>query len=289
MATSHPLTDRIEAAPPEALFIVAALSQYLGAAVAVVMFDHMAAPGVAWLRVVGAAAVIVVVRRSWRRNWTRRQILTAGAFGSVLALMNLCFYIAIEELPLGTVVAIEFLGPITVAAIGTRTVRNGVALLIAALGVLLLAQVQAEGTGRGVMFALLAACFWAGYIVLGERVARSGTAVDGLGVGMAIGALVIAPFGVPDLGPAFDMPWLLFGGLAAGVLSNAIPYGLDQVVLQRIDRARFALLLALLPATAAVVGLVVLGQVPSWGEVVGIGLVIAAVGLRSRDATSLRA
>ena len=268
--------------------MVAAISQYLGASVAVVMFDHMAAPGVAWLRVVGAAAVLVVARRSWRRSWTRRELATAGAFGTVLALMNLCFYIAIAELPLGTVVAIEFLGPIAVAAFGTRTARNAAALVIAAAGVLLLAQVQAEGSGRGIFFALLAAVFWAGYIVLGDRVAKSGTAVDGLGVGMAIGALAIAPFGVPDLGPAFDLPWLLVAGLAAGVLSNAIPYALDQVVLQRIERARFALLLALLPATATVVGLVVLGQVPSVGELMGIGLVIGAVALRSREPVPAR-
>jgi len=185
-------------------------------------------------------------------------------------------------------VAIEFLGPIAVAAFGTRTARNAAALAIAAAGVLLLAQVQAEGSGRGIFFALLAAVFWAGYIVLGDRVAKSGTAVDGLGVGMAIGALAIAPFGVPDLGPAFDLPWLLVAGLAAGVLSNAIPYALDQVVLQRIERARFALLLALLPATATVVGLVVLGQVPSLGELVGIGLVIGAVALRSREPVPAR-
>ncbi|MDH4170365.1 MAG: EamA family transporter [Acidimicrobiia bacterium] len=289
MTATRGVAARLDVAPPETLFVLAAISQYLGAALAVAMFDYMGAAGVAWLRVVGAATVIVVARRSWRRHWTRPQVLAAAAFGTTLALMNLCFYLAIDELPLGTVVAIEFLGPIAVAAVGTRTLRNGFALAVATGGVVLLAEVQADGTSRGLVFALLAAVFWAGYIVLGDRVAKSGTAVDGLGVGMAIGALAIAPFGLPDLGPVADHWWLLAGGLAAGVLSNAVPYALDQVVLQRIDRARFALLLALLPATATVVGLVLLGQVPSVGEVIGIALVVMAVMLRSRETTALPA
>lgn len=266
----------------EGLFLVGAVSQYLGASIAVGLFDEIDPGGVALLRVLGAAVIVIAVRRSWRRTWTRGELGSAAAFGIVLAAMNLSIYYAIDNLPLGTAVAIEFLGPISVAAIGVRSVRNGLALVIAIAGVAFLAEVQPEGSAKGVFFALLAGAMWAGYIVLGQRVARTGAAIDGLGVGMLCGALAISVFGIPHLGPAFDRPWLLAAALATGLLSNAIPYGIDQVVFRHIARARYALLQALLPVTAAVIGLVILGQEPTTNEIIGMGLVIAALALQTR-------
>lgn len=253
------------------------MSQYLGAAIAVELFDDIDAPGVALLRVVGAAVALVLFRRSWQRAWTRSELWWAAAFGSVLAGMNLSFYLAIERLPLGNAVAIEFLGPVAVAAVGARSVRAGAALALAVGGVVLLAEVQPEGSAGGIGFALLAGALWAGYIVLGHRVARVGGAVDGLGVGMFVGALVIAPFGVADVGPALSAPWLLALALSTGVLSNSIPYAIDQVVLARLSRARFAFLQAMLPLTATLVGLVALRQTPTPSELAGIGLVVVAI------------
>ena len=185
--------------------------------------------------------------------------------------MNLFIYLAMDRLPLGNAVAIEFLGPIAIAASGTRRARSAGALLLAASGVVILAGVQDDGTLLGVLFALLAGTMWAGYIVLGHRVARDGLAVDGLGVGMLIGAFVISPAGADQVGVAFADPRILLLALAAALLSNVIPYGIDQFVMKEITRSRFAFLQALLPVTATVVGFLSLGQSPSWSECLGIG------------------
>lgn len=270
----------------EGLFVLGAISQYAGAAVAVELFDEIEPPAVALLRVLAAGVLITAFRRSWRRRWTVTELRWAAAFGIALAGMNLSIYMAFDRLPLGTAVAIEFMGPITVAALGVRTARSAIALAIAVAGVMLLAGVQPAGSAAGVGFALVAATMWAGYIVLGHRVARMGAAVDGLGVGMLCGAAVISVFGVPELGPAGDRPWLLVLALATAVLSSAIPYAIDQVVLQRLDRARFALLQALLPVVAVVVGLVALSQEPSTGELAGVALVIVALVLQPRPLPS---
>lgn len=267
---------------PEALFVVGAVSQYIGASIAVELFDELTAGGVAWIRVLTAAVVVIIVRRSWRLDWTRRQLAWAGTFGVVLAFMNLTFYLAIDSLPLGSSVAIEFIGPIAVAAFGTRSIRNAVALGLTVGGILLLATVAPDISGRGLAFVLVAGTLWAGYIILGQRVALSGLSLDGLGVGMLVGSIAVVPFGTGAITGGADRPWLLLAAATTGVLSNAIPYAIDQVVLQRIDRTRFALLLALLPVTAVIIAFLVLGQRPAIGELAGIVLVIVAVAISRR-------
>ena len=270
--------------PPEPLFVLGATSQFVGQALAVNLFDDLSPGGVALLRVFGAAVMIVALRRSWRRRWTAVELRWASVFGIVLAAMNLAIYYSVEVVPLGNAVSIEFLGPVAVAAFGTRTLRAGAALALAIAGVVVLAGVETDGTLRGVGFALLAGAFWAGYIVLGHRVARGAAWVDGLGVGMLVGAVVISPFGIPQVPTAVRQPTLLGLGFLIGLLSNVIPYGLDQWVMRRIDQRRFALLQALAPVTAAVVGFLMLSQVPSPRELIGIGLVIVAITLsRSGD------
>lgn len=273
--------------PPEPLFILGATSQFVGQALAVDLFDDLSPGGVALIRVLGAALMIVALRRSWRRRWTAVELRWASIFGIVLAAMNLAIYYAVEVVPLGNAVSIEFLGPVAVAAFGTRTLRSGAALVLATAGVVVLAGTETDGTLRGVGFALLAGAFWAGYIVLGHRVARGAAWVDGLGVGMLVGAVVISPFGIPHLPTAVRQPTLLGLGLLIGLLSNVIPYGLDQWVMRRIDQRRFALLQALAPATAAVVGFIMLSQEPSPREMIGIGFVIVAILLsRSTEQTA---
>ena len=266
--------------------MVGAVSQYLGAAVAAMLFDELAPSGVAVLRVLGAGAMIVLLRRSWRRSWDLNVLGRAAAFGVSLAAMNLCFYLAMDKLPLGNAVAIEFTGPVVVAAVGARTLRSAGALVLAIAGVLVLAGVEAEGTARGVTFALLAGAFWAGYILLGHRVARSPASVDGLGLGMLAGAVAIGPFGISAVGGALDAPLVLALGVATGLLSNVIPYRIDQAVMRRVDPPRFALLQALLPVTATIVGLAALAQVPSGQELLGIGLVMVAIAGSRPGATS---
>lgn len=287
-----PARDVIERVPVGVLFLLSAVSQYAGAAVAVLLFSAVPAQGVGWLRIAAAAAFMAVWRRPWRDGWAalRRVGTRPGlvvAFGVVLAAMNLAFYLAIARLPLGNAVAIEFLGPVLVAAAGTRTRRDLGALLLALAGVGLLVEVELRGVGRvsvtGVALALTAAVLWALYIVLGARVAARGHGIDVLAAGMIAGAVVFAPLAGPAALPAFGDLGLLAACLGVGVLSSVAPYALDQRILTRISRGRYALLLSLLPATAALVGAVVLGQVPGPIEAAGITLVVAAVALRSAE------
>ncbi len=273
----------IDSASPEVLFIIGAISQYMGAALAFSIFDNLGASLVATLRVLGAALILVLLRKSWRRSLEDLDMFWTASFGIVLAGMNLCFYLAIDNLPLGNAVAIEFLGPIAVAAAGRRSVKNIVALIVASLGVLLLAQVTSEGTAAGVFLALAAGTLWALYIVLGSRVARTGAHLDGLGIGMLIGGLVISPTSIHAIDRAFDSPLLVLVALSTGVLGNVIPYGIDQVAFRRISKTRFAFLQSLLPATAACVGILALRQKTSIGELLGIGLIIFAIGFRGKE------
>lgn len=254
---------------------------YLGAAVAVLLFEQLAPSGVAWLRMLGAAVVLLAWRRPGAAAWRGRRLLLAGAFGLATALMNIAFYEAIARLPLGTAVAIEFCGPVAVATFGTRTVRDVVALLLAGAGVVLIADVRLAGSPAGFALALVAAACWAAYIVLGRRVALGGNGLDDMTVGFTIAAVLLAPLAA-GTGPAWSSPSLLLLGLGVGLLSTVVPYVLDQIVLRRVGQARFALLLALLPATAAMVGMLVLAQVPRPLEALGIVAVVAAVAMRSR-------
>ena len=262
-----------------------ALSQYVGAALAVLLFAKVPAAGVAWLRVLASAGVLVAWRRPWRTAWTTRQLRLVTAFGLVLATMNVTFYLAIDRLPLGTAVAIEFCGPIFVAALGSRTRRDYGALALATIGVLALADVHLAGSPDGLAFAIAAGVAWAGYIVLGHRMAADPgiRAQDGLALGMAIGALAFAPILLGSSLPAWRDPLLLAACLAVGILSSAVPYALEQIAMRRLPRARFALLLALLPATAAIIGALILGQVPTPVEAAGIALVVAASLLRTHE------
>ena len=273
----------LNTAPPEALFVLSALSQYIGAAIAVTVFDQVEPQTVAWFRVIGATIALLAVSPGFHRGWTRRDLIGAGVFGTATALMNLFFYLGIARIDLGKSVAIEFLGPIAVAAATTRTARNGFALALAVVGVVTLGGVEIGDNTLGVVFILLSSAMWAAYIVFGSRVARVRPGVAGLGVGLAIGSVVIAPVGAPWSGPVWVSPTLLVLCCATGVFSNAIGYGIDQFVLRRIPIRRFSVLLATLPVTAVLVGWVALGQAPSPLDLAGIGLVLVGVAVQERD------
>ncbi|GAA1713015.1 EamA family transporter [Fodinicola feengrottensis] len=263
--------------PGSGLFLIGAFSQYVGTAIAVTLFAVIPAPSVAWARLTVAALILTAWRRPWRLRWPARRWALAVGFGLALASMNVLFYLAIDRLPLGTAVAIEFSGPLVVAAVGARRWRDAGAVVLAIVGVLLLADVSWAGSALGVVFALGAGTMWAGYIVLGSRVAAAGDGVDGLAVGLLAGAVAMAPLLAAGALPAIQDGWLLAACACVGLLSTAVPYALDQIVFRRVGRARFALLQSMLPATAAVVGVLVLRQIPSPPELVGVALVVLAV------------
>jgi inner membrane transporter RhtA len=260
---------------------------YLGAAIAVWLFGAASPAGVAWLRCLGAALVLLAWRRPATVAWRGRPLLLAGAFGLVTAGMNVLFYEAIARLPLGTAVALEFVGPVVVAALGSRGRRDLLTLALVVAGVFAIADVRLSGSAAGVLFALGAAAAWAGYIVLGKRVALGGNGIDSLAVGFAVATVLLSPLAL-GTGAVWGSPRSLLLGIGVGVLSTVVPYGLDQVVLRRVGQARFALLLALLPVTATLTGLAVLAQVPTLPEAVGILAVVAGVALHSRGRTGPR-
>ena len=282
-----PVSRWLNTAQPEALFVLSAIAQYIGAAIAVLLFDEVEPQTVAWFRLIGATIALLAVSRGWRSGWTRRQLVAAGVFGVATALMNTFFYLAIDRIDLGKAVTIEFIGPIAVAAASTRSVRNAVALLFAVGGVVVLGNGEIDGNAIGLLFILLASTMWAVYIVVGSRVAQLDRGVAGLGVGLAIGSLVMTPVGAPGSGPVWTSPTLLALCLLVGVFSNAIGYGIDQFVMRRIPIRRFSVLLALLPVTALAVGWIALDQQPSGLELVGVALVLVGVATQEREESTV--
>jgi inner membrane transporter RhtA len=277
-----------ERTPPEAYFVGSALFHYLGPAFAVLLFARVEPPGVAWLRIASAAAFFALWRRPWRRlaalDRDGRSVVLA--LGAVFAFMNLCFYVAIDRLPLGTVAAIEFLPVIALAALGARTVRNGAALGLAVVGVYLLTDVELEGEPIGVAFAFANAALFALYIVLAHRLSRiPGIGrLDGLAAAMLVAAVVATPLAGWSAAPALLDPIALAAGVGVGLASSVVPYVFDQLAMARLARATYSLMVSILPATATIVGVVVLSQVPTWIEVAGVALVISAVALHREPA-----
>jgi inner membrane transporter RhtA len=279
--TAGSVRGAINTAPPQLYFVGSAVFHYLGPAFAVLLFARVDVLGVAWLRIAAAAAVFALWRRPWRvlaaLDGEGRRLLIW--WGAVLAAMNCCFYVAIDRLPLGTVAAIEFLPVIALAALGARTPRNAAALLLAVPGVYLLTDVQLAGEPLGVALAFVNAALFAVYIVLGHRVASRGAGVDQLGASMLIALIVVTPMAGWAAGPALLDPVAVLAGIGVGISSSVIPYVCDQLAMAKLTRAAYALMVSLLPATATVIGIAVLGQIPSWIEAAGVALVVAGVGL----------
>ncbi|WP_084175056.1 EamA family transporter [Afifella pfennigii] len=277
------------AVPPLAWFGVSALSRYLGPAFAVLLFPVVGVLGIAWFRIATAALFFAPITRPWRtlREADGRTRLLLLGLGACLAAMNMAFYLALERLPMSLVAAMEFLGTLIIALHGLRTVRNLLALALAAFGVVLLIDVTWASDPLGLFWAALNAALFAGYIVLGHRAAEAGAGggVERLGAAMAIAFVLLMPVGVVEAARAFGMPLIVLAGIGVGLTSSVIPYVCDQLAMARLPRASFALLLALLPATAAVIGAVVLVQIPGLGDVLAIALVMAGIALHRPAAT----
>ena len=282
-------TGAIARVPPHLYFVVSAVFHYLGPAFAVLLFAQVAPLGVAWLRIASAAVIFAAWRRPWRvfaaSSWAQRWLLLA--LGVTLGLMNACFYLAIARLPLGTVGAIEFLGPILLAALGARTGRNFLALGLAIAGVWLLTDLRLIGQPLGFAFAFANCALFVLYVTLGHRIAQGGATagIDRLGAAMLIALLTILPLGIGDAAVAFTHPILLLAGIGVGVCSSVIPYVCDQLAMARLSRATFALLLSALPACATIIGVVVLRQFPTLSDVAGVALIVGGVAIHQERAT----
>jgi len=253
----------------------------------VLLFAHVGVLGVAWLRIASAALVFALWRRPWRmlRDLDREAIIVIALLGACLAAMNSMFYLAIDRLPLGLVAAIEFLGTIFVALIGLSSPRNYLALGLAASGVFLLTDMRWAGDTLGLAFAAANGILFVVYIVLGHRIARrgAGTGIDRLALSMLAALVFVMPIGFREASVAFAAPTLLLAGIGVGVSSSVIPYVCDQLAMRRLPRNSYALMLAILPATATLIGALVLAQIPTLRDLAGIGCVMLGVAIHQQQ------
>jgi inner membrane transporter RhtA len=280
------LNTAAAAVPPHAWFAVSAVFHYLGPSFAVLLFPAVGVLGVAWFRVASAALVFAPVTRPWRtlRTADRRSRFLLLGLGACLAVMNTTFYLALDRLPMSLVAAMEFVGTIGVALYGLHSRRNAAALLLAVGGVVVLIDVKWASDPLGLVWSALNAALFVVYIVLGHKAAEDGASggVQRLGAAMAIALVILMPIGFPEAARAFGEVGLVLAGVGVGVCSSVIPYVCDQLAMSRLPRASFALLLALLPATATIVAAVVLAQIPSKRDLCGIALVMAGIALHRR-------
>jgi inner membrane transporter RhtA len=276
-----------------ALVVAGVATAQFGAGFAVTLFDELGPAGAAFLRLFFAAVVLVAIWRPRLRGRPLADLRLAVTFGVALGVMNLSIYSAMDRIPLGVAVTIEFAGPMAVAVLGSRRPLDLLWVALAATGIVLLTDPGGGSlNSTGVMFALLAATMWAFYILLAERTGRVFPGGSGLAVAMVAGAVVIAPPGIVQAGSELLRPELLAAGVAVALASSVLPYSLDLEALRRLPANVFGVLMSLEPAVAALAGLVILGQDLSLGEWAAIALVVVASAgatatpARARDAST---
>lgn len=269
----------------EMLFVVSAVALNSGNAIAKSYFDVANPATMAWLRMFGAMVVASLVAGPSKlraSRWTRSELKSAAMFGLSTGLTSSFFYLAVDRLPLGKGVAIEFIGPISVAAVLTRSRRNAAALFLAVVGVAILSGVELSNEPLGVCFILLAAASWAFHIVYASRVARAHSGIDGLAMAFVFGAILTIPLGAVGAGAVVAHPWLILIGLVVGTLASVTSYGIDQKILRSITVRHYSVLLAMLPIVSSVFGYVVFDQSPTGWDFVGGALIIAGIALQDR-------
>jgi inner membrane transporter RhtA len=271
------LSRRAPTIPATGMVLGAIISVQCGAALATTLFDAIGPGGAVFLRSGFAALALLTLARGGPRPLGGPQLHDVVLFGAILAGMNLCFYAALERLPLGVTVTLEFVGPLGVALFGSRRRRDLVWALLAAVGVLLLSDRGGGGIDAlGAVLALAAGVLWGAYILQSARVGASHPGLGGLAVAMTVSAAIVAPFGIAQGGAELFAPHNLAIGLAVGMLSSAFPYALELEALRRLPNAVFGVLMSLEPAVAALVGFIALSQSLEPVEAVAIGLVVAA-------------
>ncbi|MER5204896.1 EamA family transporter [Streptomyces sp. NPDC002825] len=269
-ATSHRLG-------PVALVVAGGLSVQFGSAVAVLLMPRAGALGVVTLRLVLAAAVLLIVCRPKVRGYGRGDWGTIVAFGTAMAGMNILFYQAADRIPLGAAVTLEVLGPLILSVVASRRLVNLLWAGLALGGVVLLGGGgfdRLEPLGAG--FALAAGAMWAAYIVFSARTGRRFPQADGLALAMAFGAVLSLPLGIAEAGDKLLVPSTIGLGLAVALMSSVLPYTLELLALRRLPAPTFAILMSLEPAIAAAAGFLVLSQALSATDALAIALVIGA-------------
>jgi inner membrane transporter RhtA len=254
------------------------VSVQFGGALAATLVPRIGAAGSVLLRLLFAMVVLAAVARPSARGRSREDWLTVVLFGAALAAMNTAFYASLAHLPIGVAVTIEFLGPLTLAAVLSRRGRDLVAVVAAGLGVVLVSGALGAAWARfepvGILFAALAGAMWAAYIVLSQRTGRAFAGLDGLALALVVSTLLVAPVGLPSVATWTGGDVALGFGIA--VLSSVLPYSLELVALRHLAQSVFGILLSLEPAVAAVAGFVVLHQVLDAGQLAGMALVVGA-------------
>ncbi len=252
-----------------------------GSAVARTAFDVTGASGMTLLRLALAGLLLTAVVRPAVRRWSRAQWTAAVLLGLTMGAMNLVFYLAIQDVPLGVAVTVEFVGPLLLALVQTRRVWDLVWAVLAGAGVVLLGLDGGESVPiTGLALALLAGMFWAGYILASAQVGRVLPGVDGLAVALLVAAVLALPFGAAGAGRAVTDGHALLVGVVVALLSSVVPYALELTALRTIPTRVFGVLMSLEPAAAAVAGLIVLDQVLGTRELVALGAVsLASVGV----------
>jgi inner membrane transporter RhtA len=269
--------------PPTGLVLLAVGCFQLGAAIAKGLFDSVGPAGAVFLRVGFAALILLLMWRPRLGGYARSDYGLAVVFGLALAGMNFAFYSALERIPLGVAVTLEFAGPLTVAVAGSRRLIDLLWAALAAAGILLLAPLNLFGSVDldpvGVALALLAGTLWGSYILLSSRTGRVFPGGTGLAIAMCVGALALVPVGVAEAGYALLDPGVLLVGFGVAMLSSAVPYSLEMEALRKLPARVFGVLMSLEPAVAALIGFVVLGERLGLRAIAAVVLVTtAAVG-----------
>ncbi len=271
--------------PAYALVGVAIGSVQFGSAIAAKLFADVGSSGVALLRLASASIVLLALWRPRLAGRSRHELAVGAGLGVVLAGMNLSFYAALDRIPLGIAVTIEFVGPLSVAVVGSRRRLDFLWVLLAVAGILALTHGSTHHLSAvGILFALLAGAFWAAYILLNSRVGRAFEGGTGIAFAMCVGTVVALPFGIVQGGSHLLTAHALLVGSAVGMLSSAIPYSFENEALRRIRASVFAVFMSVEPAVAALAGFLVLGQALGARAIAGIALVIAASIGASRSA-----
>ena len=275
------MTSAADRVPAPLLVLAGIVSVQFGGALAATLVPLIGAGGSVVLRLLFASALLLVfVRPRWRGH-SRRAWLTVIAFGVALGLMNFTFYSSLAHLPIGVAVTIEFIAPLSLAAALSRRWLDAVAVAAAAAGVVLISEALstpfADLEKTGIALALLAGAFWAAYIVLAGRTGGEFPKLEGLALAMVVATVVTLPLGITSA-PSWS-PDILLKAFGIAVLSSVLPYSLELLALRRLSAKVFGILLSLEPAFAALAGLLVLGQVLSPTQLVGMALVVAASAL----------